>query len=67
LVSTETGISLWYGRIQADAGEGRTRRAVKAWVEASEERDEVDWKVVLLSPRRFYRFACHEILRQFAS
>lgn len=65
LVSTETGLSLWYGRIQADAGEGRTQRAVQAWVQQSAESQEADWKVVLLSPQRFYRFACYEVLRQF--
>ena len=67
LVSTETGLSLWYGRIQADAGDGQTKRAVQAWVQQSSESDDADWKVVLLSPRRFYRFACYEVLRQFAS
>ncbi len=65
LVSTETGLSLWYGRVQADAGEGRTQRAVQAWAQQSAESLEADWKVVLLSPQRFYRFACYEVLRQF--
>jgi len=65
LVSTETGLSLWYGNIQADAGDARTKRAVQAWVEHASGDPDSDWKVVLLSPQRFYRFACYEILRQF--
>ncbi|MEZ5973478.1 MAG: hypothetical protein R3F17_01425 [Planctomycetota bacterium] len=65
LVSTETGMSLWFGQVQADAGEGRTQEAVEYWVESENGERGCDWQVVLLSPKRFYRFVCHQLLARF--
>ncbi len=65
LVSTETGMSLWYGQVQADTSGERTKQAVKAWIAGTSGDENGDWRVVLLSPKRFYRFACFEVLRSF--
>ncbi|HPF13118.1 MAG: hypothetical protein H6830_09435 [Planctomycetes bacterium] len=66
LVSTETGMSLWFGQVQADASQGETQRAVEGWVTEANSTSDSNWQVVLISPKRFFRFACNQVFRQFA-
>ena len=62
LVSCETGATIWSANILLDAGDRRTRDALESWSEAYTELDGgVD--LVMLSPRRFARFAAWQVMQ----
>ena len=62
LVSTETGQALWTSSVQLDAAQQRVRRGLEAWCrrQAGDVTD-TTWELTLLSPRRFARFAAHQL------
>ncbi|MCA9002838.1 MAG: hypothetical protein KDB61_13020 [Planctomycetes bacterium] len=64
-VSTETGISLWYGSLAVDACSTRTQNAVHYWTQGEFSDHHFDDGVVLISPLRFFRFACAQLVAHF--
>ena len=64
-VSTETGISLWFGNLAADASSKRTQEAVYGWTHSQFADEHFDDGVVLISPKRFFRFACAQLVERF--
>jgi hypothetical protein len=65
-VATETGISLWFGNMSADASSKRTQQAVYDWAQNQFSDEHFDDGVVLISPKRFFRFACAQLVERFA-
>ncbi|MBL6721916.1 MAG: hypothetical protein ISQ08_10965 [Planctomycetes bacterium] len=64
LVASQTGQTIWSSSVSLDASEERTRRSVEDWAErAVGDVTEASWETLLLSPRRFARFAARELAR----
>lgn len=64
LVASQTGQTIWSSNLSLDASEERTRRSVQDWAErAVGDVSESSWETLLLSPRRFARFAARELAR----
>jgi hypothetical protein len=62
LISCETGATLWSSRILLDAADVKTRDALVIWSE--DHTDTIDGaELVLLSPRRFARFAAWQVMQ----
>ena len=59
LVSAETGLVIWSGSVNLDASDQRVLDGLKVYY--GNEQDEEDWRVALLSPERFARFAAFQI------
>lgn len=62
LVSCETGQTLWAAAVQLDASQSRVRSSMEVW--AREELGDVNengWEIVVVSPRRFARFAAYQL------
>lgn len=65
LVATETGLVIWSGNVHLDAAQDQVRDNVKLWVEGGQgDIAEIDWKLSLISPRRFGHFAAYQLARQ---
>ena len=60
LVSAETGLVIWSGSVNLDASDGRVQTGLKVYYAGAEE-DDQSWRVALLSPERFARFAAFQI------
>jgi hypothetical protein len=58
LVSAETGLVIWSGSVDLDASDERVVRGLRLYYGAE---DDEDWRVALLSPERFARFAAFQI------
>ncbi|MDF1839109.1 MAG: hypothetical protein P1V35_14675 [Planctomycetota bacterium] len=65
-VATETGMSLWFGNLAADASTKLTQQAVYDWTHNQFSDEHFDDGVVLISPKRFFRFACAQLVERFA-
>ncbi len=65
-VATETGLSLWFGNLAVDASSKDTQKAVYGWTHSQFSGEHFDDGVVLISPKRFFRFACAQIVERFA-
>jgi len=65
-VATETGMSLWFGNLAADASTKLTQQAVYDWTHNHFSDEHFDDGVVLISPKRFFRFACAQLVERFA-
>lgn len=64
LVASETGMVLWNSSIYLDAGQENVRRSVELWAKvALGVDDEDELHIILLSPRRFSRFAAYQLSR----
>jgi hypothetical protein len=62
LISCETGATLWSSRVLLDAADAETREALDIWSEQHTE--SIDGaELVLLSPRRFARFAAWQVMQ----
>lgn len=62
LISCETGATLWSSRVLLNAADAETREALAAW--SQEHTDSIDGaELVLLSPRRFARFAAWQVMQ----
>jgi len=62
LVAAETGLVIWSSNLQLDAGQKDVRETMHHW--ATKELGGVasdDWRLTLISPRRFARFAAYQI------
>jgi len=59
LVSAETGLVIWSGSIDLDASDGRVQTGLRLYYGVEE--DDENWRVALLSPERFARFAAFQI------
>jgi hypothetical protein len=59
LVSAETGLVIWSGKVDLDASDARVQDGLRIYYGARE--DDEDWRVALLSPERFARFAAFQI------
>lgn len=66
-VATETGMSLWFGNLAADASSKRTQLAVDGWTRSEFSDEHFDNGVVLISPKRFFRFACAQLVERFVT
>lgn len=65
LVAAETGLVIWSGNVHLDAAQDQVRDNVKLWVEGGQgDIAEIDWKLSLISPRRFGHFAAYQLARQ---
>ncbi|NOT32211.1 MAG: hypothetical protein HOP15_17330 [Planctomycetes bacterium] len=60
LVSAETGLVIWSGSVNLDASDPRVVSGLKVYY-GFEEDDDQAWRVALLSPERFARFAAFQI------
>lgn len=60
LVSAETGLVIWSGKVDLDASDERVVDGLRLYYGAHGDDDE-DWHVALLSPERFARFAAFQI------
>jgi hypothetical protein len=68
LVAAETGLVIWSGSVHLDAAQERVRENVRLWAEGGQgDIAEIDWKLSLLSPRRFAHFAAYQLARQLRS
>jgi hypothetical protein len=63
VVSAETGLVIWNGRVHLDANDPRVLRGVQLYYEhdADESAGSPPWQTGLLSPERFARFAAFQI------
>lgn len=69
LIAVETGLPVWTGSIELDAGDGRVRNAMKRWIErerkgrdGSGQRGE-SFELYLISRRLFVEFAVTQLAR----
>lgn len=60
LVSCETGATLWSAGVMVDAADQATRRSLARWAEQYTDL-ETGSELVMLSPRRFARFAAWQL------
>lgn len=60
LVSAETGLVIWSGAVNLDASDNRVLEGLKVYYGFNED-DDQSWRVALLSPERFARFAAFQI------
>jgi hypothetical protein len=62
LISCETGATLWSSSVLLDAADAETRESLAIWSE--QHTDSLDGaELVLLSPRRFARFAAWQVMQ----
>lgn len=59
LVSSETGLVIWSSSIHLDASDPRVRSGLQAYYESEDDPDA--WRLALLSPERFARFAAYQV------
>jgi hypothetical protein len=59
LVSAETGLVIWSGSVDLDASDERVLDGLRLYYGV--EGDDENWRVALLSPERFARFAAFQI------
>ena len=59
LVSAETGLVLWSGSVHLDASDARVQDGLRIY--AGNPADPEAWRVALISPERFARFAAFQI------
>ena len=59
LVSAETGLVIWSGSVHLDATDQRVLDGLQLYY--GNEEDQESWRVALLSPERFARFAAFQI------
>jgi len=59
LVSAETGLVIWSSTVHLDATDPRVRDGLKAYFWSEE--DQEAWRLALLSPERFSRFAAYQV------
>lgn len=62
LVASETGLVVWSSSVHLDAARAEVRKSLEAW-SRSQLGDQVhqDWRLILISPRAFARFAAYQI------
>ena len=58
LVSAETGLVIWTGNVHLDASDERVVDGLKVYYGMEEDEN---WKLALLSPERFARFAAFQV------
>lgn len=62
LVSVDTGLLIWTAGVSLDGGDEPTREALRAFHQLESGDPGIDsWKVSLVSPRRFARFAAWQL------
>jgi hypothetical protein len=59
LVSAETGLVLWSGSVTLDANDPRVIEGLQLYYGL--DKDDESWRVALLSPERFARFAAFQV------
>ena len=59
LVSADTGLVIWTGKVDLDASDERVLQGLRIYYGIEE--DDETWRVALLSPERFARFAAFQI------
>jgi hypothetical protein len=59
MVSAETGLVIWSGSVNVDASDQRVVEGLQLFY--GNEADDQSWRVALLSPERFARFAAFQI------
>lgn len=68
LVAAETGLVIWSGSVYLDAAQDQVRENVRLWAEGRQgDIADIDWKLSLISPRRFGQFATYQLARQMNS
>ena len=62
MVAAETGMVIWDASVHLDAGREDVREQLRLWSELSQgELSSDEWKLILISPRRFARFASYQL------
>ncbi|MCP3914777.1 MAG: hypothetical protein GY711_04355 [bacterium] len=62
LVSCETGQTIWAASVHLDAASADTRKSLEIWAKGQlGDLNENGWELVLISPRRFARFAAYQL------
>ena len=59
MVSAETGLVIWASAVHLDATDDRVVDGLKVYY--GNETQEDDWRLALLSPERFARFAAFQV------
>ena len=59
LVSADTGLVIWSGKVDLDASDERVQEGLRLYY--GMDKDDETWRVALLSPERFARFAAFQI------
>ena len=63
LVSAETGLVVWSSNIHLDANDTRVKEGLHAYYADTENPD--SWRISMISPERFARFAAYQVARMF--
>ena len=61
LVASETGLSVWTGRLYLDANDPAVVTGLKVYYGIGDEDAPHEWDLALLSPERFTRFAAYQL------
>lgn len=62
MVAAETGMVVWTAAVQLDASQARTRDAIEEWARVHlGAAEKPEWELILISPRRFMRFAAFQV------
>jgi hypothetical protein len=59
MVSAETGLVIWSGAVDLDGADQRVIDGLRVYY--GNEEDQESWRVALLSPERFARFAAFQV------
>ncbi len=63
LVSAETGQVVWTSNLYLDANDRRVKDGLNAYY--SDEENPNSWRISMISPERFSRFAAYQVARMF--
>ena len=59
MVSAETGLVIWSGAVDLDGADQRVIDGLQVYY--GNDEDQKSWRVALLSPERFARFAAFQV------
>jgi hypothetical protein len=63
MVSAETGLVVWSSNLHLDANDERVRKGLHAYF--ADEQSPDHWRLAMISPERFGRFAAYQMARMF--
>jgi len=67
MVASETGMVIWNSAVYLDGSQQQVRKNVEIWAGVGQsDLESIDWRLCLLSPRRFAQFATYHLATQLA-